>query len=88
MTVHLRLLPEIEARLREQAAAAGKDVNSFVQDLLLASLDAHPARADGRRNGKKDADWNARLDDWIAGFEVAPADVGDGRDSIYSGRGE
>ena len=48
MNINIPLAPEIEARLRDQAAAAGKDVSAYAQELLQEVLTAptpgeHPA---------------------------------------------
>jgi hypothetical protein len=40
MTVSLLLPPQIEARLRERAAAAGQDVGAFVRQLIEREVDA------------------------------------------------
>ena len=40
MTLHLSLPPEIEARLRERAAATGKDVETFVLEAVEEMLAA------------------------------------------------
>ena len=33
MTLNLQLAPEVEAKLRQRAGAAGKDVGEFVEDV-------------------------------------------------------
>jgi hypothetical protein len=40
MTLEIPLTPEMEHRLRERAAAAGKDVTAFVLDALADKLSA------------------------------------------------
>jgi hypothetical protein len=40
MTVSLSLPPQVEARLRQRAAAEGKDVGQFVQQLIEREVDA------------------------------------------------
>lgn len=39
MTLEIPLAPEEEARLRERAAAAGQDVQTFIREALLEKLD-------------------------------------------------
>lgn len=39
MTLNLSLPPEMEAKLRQRAAAAGKDVTAFVEEAVQQKLD-------------------------------------------------
>ena len=39
MTVEIRLAPDEEARLRDRAAADGKDVHTFVREAVFEKLD-------------------------------------------------
>ena len=46
MTLHLDLNPELEATLRERAAAAGKDPKTFVLEAVLEKLQGPRTFAD------------------------------------------
>ena len=39
MTVEIRFAPDEEARLRDRAAAAGQDVQTFVREAVVEKLD-------------------------------------------------
>jgi hypothetical protein len=39
MTLEIRLAPDEEARLRDRAAAAGQDVQTFVREAVFEKLD-------------------------------------------------
>jgi hypothetical protein len=88
MSLTIPFTPEVEARLRERAAASGKDVGTFVREVVEEKLEL--AGAAERSNGQ----WAAEFDAWMK--EVAsrasayPTDfaVDDSRESIYEGRGE
>lgn len=89
MTVQLALSTEAETRLREQAAAAGKDLASFVLEAVEEKL----AVADdvSATNGHEElsADqWIARFRRWAASHRPLPNEADDSRESIYAGRGE
>lgn len=85
MTLHLSLPPETEARLRERAAAAGKDVETFVRETVEERLAAEQA---ARRHGKSHELWSAELRAWAASHEPTTHFVDDGRESIYADRDE
>ena len=85
MTLHLSLPPETEARLRERAAAAGKDVETFVRETLEQRLAGEPP---ARRNGKSHEQWSAELRAWAASHDPTTHFVDDSRESIYADRDE
>jgi hypothetical protein len=85
MTLELRLLPNVEAQLLERAAAAGQDVEQFVQDAVIQKLANVETIASSPPNGQ---DWANRLKACIDLHPVVNHFVDDSRESIYAGRGE
>lgn len=84
MTLTLSLPPDLEARLRERAAAAGKDVESLVREAVEEKLAAVPPGP----NGKTHEQWSAELHAWAASHKHTTHFVDDSRESIYADRGE
>lgn len=88
MSVTIPFAPEIEQRLRERAAAAGQDVDTFVREAVEEKLGATSAVAASPQQRR------AAFEAWMR--EVAgraaiypPGYVADdSRESIYEGRGE
>ncbi len=88
-TFTISLPPETEAKLRERAAAAGKDPTSFALEALqekLAVLDDDKV-INGQNELPKDQ-WIARLRQWAASHRRLSYEADDSRESIYEGRGE
>lgn len=86
MTLELQLTSEAEAKIREQAAAAGQDVAAFVLQAVtekLADAEARPAGIS--QNGKE---WPEQLRALIDLHPVVTHFVDDSRESIYAGRVE
>ncbi len=84
MTLELKIPAETEFRMREQAAAAGQDLEAFVLQAVaekLAGVEAALPSGNG-------ADWRARLQACIDLHPSATHFVDDSRESIYAGRGE
>lgn len=89
MTLQIALTPEMEAKLRERAAALGKDPASFVQDVVeyeLGIIDASDSAGPKSRFTKEQR--IAELEAWAASHAPLPYEVDDSRESIYEGRGE
>lgn len=86
MTLTVSFGPEVEARLRERAAAAGKDVESIVREAVDEKLAA--AVAPTGPEGKSYEQWVAELHAWAASHQPVSHLVDDSRESIYAGRGE
>ena len=80
MELHIPLPPETEARLRQRAAAAGKDPASFVLEVVEEELAAEELSPNSQRI--------TELREWAAGHASLPFEAEDGRESIYQGRGE
>ncbi|MCI0331691.1 MAG: hypothetical protein L0228_00520 [Planctomycetes bacterium] len=84
MTVELSA--EIEAKIRERAAASGQDVEAFVQQAVaekLADADSQPSRPSLNHQ-----EWQEKLRAFIDLHPVVTHFVDDSRESIYAGRGE
>jgi hypothetical protein len=69
MTLQIPLAPDEEARLRERAAAAGKDVQTFAREVLIETIDRPtlaellaPVHAETRRLGTPVEEVDAMLD--------------------------
>jgi hypothetical protein len=85
VTVKLQLSSETEAKVRQQAAASGQDVESFILEAVaekLADVDSQPSSPS--RNGN---DWVQKLRTCIDLHPVVTRFVDDSRESIYAGRG-
>ena len=83
MTLELRLLPHIEPKLRERAAAAGQDVEQFVRDAVTQQLVDIETSGSALANGR---DWANQLKACIDLHPVVNHFVDDSRESIYSDR--
>lgn len=87
MTLQIPLSPEAEGKLREQAAAAGKDLATFVREAVEEMVD----QGNGSRLGNGSlppAKWSEEWHTWAAGHKRLDHVVDDSRESIYAGRGE
>lgn len=91
MTISITFPAEIETTLRRQAAATGKDLATYVQDVVTESLvqddlvqddEAVPVRR------PSPAEFAQRLESWIALHPILDHAIDDSRESIYAGRGE
>ena len=87
MTIQIPISTETEAKLREQARAAGKDITSFVVEILEDKLSFADASAEV--NGNLSAKQRiAELRAWAASHRPLSYEADDSRESIYEGRGE
>jgi predicted transcriptional regulator len=85
MTLSLSLSPELEAKLRQRAAAEGKDPETLVREAVEQKLGTEqPAPA----HTKGFEEWRAEFDAWVASHKPVGHEVDDSRESIYRGRGE
>ena len=92
MVLRLDLTAEAEARLRERAAADGKEVDRFVLDAVEEKLTgngsgqpgsiASPAREETAQ------EWITSFDAWVQSHPRRGYVADDSRESIYAGRGE
>lgn len=85
MTLTLSLPPHLETRLRERAAASGKDVEAFVLEMVEEKLTDNPTTGPGDKSPEQ---WSAELHAWAASHKPVTHFVDDSRESIYAGRGE
>jgi uncharacterized protein (DUF2267 family) len=87
MNLTLHLSPEIEARLKEQAVAAGKSLEVIALEVLAERL---AASDDDRAAAKLPHDeWNKKFNEMLSGVPASDAEfVDDSRERIYEGRGE
>lgn len=92
MALTLTLPPETEARLRNVAAAAGTDVNAFVQQAVEEKLTAAGDTIPPEKKTKEQ--WLAALNRWMAEVDKQASmyppglEADDSRETIYEGRGE
>lgn len=78
-----------EARLRERAAAAGKDVTEYLLQVVEEDLAVGEAPLESHIDTplKPDA-WLKEFREWVASHPRLDYVADDSRDSIYAGRGE
>jgi plasmid stability protein len=84
MTVSINFPTEVENALRSRAAAAGQDVESFVQRVIAESLLQDSEAPPPKRASA--AEFAKRLDSWIALHPVLGHAIDDSRESLYAGR--
>lgn len=89
MTLHLELPTDVEGALRARAAAAGKDVASFVAEVVAERL-AEPGDEARKppKHGRVERPFAERLQAWVDLHPRSSGTVDDSRESIYAGRGE
>jgi hypothetical protein len=85
MVVQLALSPDVESVLREQAAALGIDVQTFVLKALTEKL-AESRGAEPSIDPLRDR--QQQISDCIALHPISSGVLDDRRSSIYEGRGE
>jgi hypothetical protein len=76
---------EIELVLRQRAAALGKDVDTFVREIIIEEVADIPAIEEC---AVSHAEFMARLDAMIERHGIRNGNFDDSRESIYSGRGK
>ena len=90
MVIHLQLTPEMEATLRQKAAAEGKDPDALALEAVAEKLAAPNGPAPQATAGARLDAWNrfvARMGEHARNLPSNHV-VDDSRDSIYEGRGE
>jgi plasmid stability protein len=85
MTVSINFPAEIEAALLRRAAAAGKDVETFVKEAVRDRL---AEESPPTTKLASHAEFMAKLHEIINLHPISNGAVDDSRDSIYAGRGE
>lgn len=84
MTLEININTETEAVIRQQAAAAGLDVEAFVLQAVAEKLGKGKS---AEVPPQKTSEWEAKLQQCID-LHPEVSHVDDSRESIYSGRGE
>jgi predicted DNA-binding protein len=85
MTLTLVLPPEIEAKLKEQAAREGKDPQTFVLEALEQTLSGESTAS---AVSLPAAAWHSRFDALLHSLPRSKATVvDDSRETIYNSRG-
>lgn len=85
MTLHIPPSSVVEARLREYAAAAGRDVSSLVAEAIDDKLSALDEEASERtRRPRTAAQWIAELRAWAASHPHLEYVADDSREGIYA----
>ncbi len=82
MSMLLPISPELEAKLRAQAAAAGKPA----EELALAAIEDRFGGGVEEPEMLSSADWLTTFDAWVGGHVSRNPDFDDSRDGIYSDR--
>ena len=85
MTVQISLPDELEEQLRRQAADAGTDVATFVQEAVLELRDA---KAGSQPKKRTHEEFMRALDEIIEMHPPTGGRLDDSRESIYAGRGD
>lgn len=85
MTISIHLSEEAERRLIARAAAAGQDLESFVNQVLAEELSNETSHLS---QAVQPEDFSQRLRKLIADHGVRCGSFDDSRDSIYAGCGQ
>ena len=75
----------VESALRQRAAAAGKDVETFVREIVVEEVAEEPHSS---RRSHSHAEFMTRLKEIIQRHGIMHGKFDDSRESIYAGRGE
>ncbi len=87
MALYIQLPAETEAKLREQATAAGKELDRYVVEVVEEKL----ASSSGSTSGSGELtpeQWSAEWHAWAASHRKLNHTVDDSRESIYAGHGQ
>jgi len=88
MSITIPFTPAVEAKLRERAAAAGKDLDAFVREAVEEKLGLPST------SGKTPGQWTAEFDAWMREVGSRALDypsgfvVDDSHESVYEDLGE
>jgi plasmid stability protein len=85
MSLYISFPIEIEFALRRRAAAAGKDVEAYVREIVVEEVAEEPSPPP---NSISHAEFMTRLRETIQRHGIKHGKFDDSRDSIYAGRGE
>jgi len=84
MTITICLSPATEARLKEQAAANGRDVSLYATQLIEQAVAGIDVSSSELSPAQRAAEWRV----WAESHARSDHVVDDSRESIYAGRGE
>jgi hypothetical protein len=84
MAITICLSPATEDRLKEQAAASGRDVSLYAIELIEKAVAGIDASSSELSPVQRAAEWRA----WAESHPRGDHFVDDSRESIYAGRGE
>lgn len=82
MNLLLHLTPETEAKLKQRASLAGKQVEDVVLEALAEQLNGEPVSGPTLPIEA----WLQEFDAWVSGHKSRNPDVDDSRESIYPDR--
>jgi plasmid stability protein len=85
MSLSVTFPTELESALRQRAAAVGKDVDTFVREIVIDEVSEVPASSRRKRSREE---FVSRLREIIESHGIKNGKFDDSRESIYSGRGE
>jgi len=85
MSLNVSFPIEIESALRQRAAAAGKDVETFVREILIEEV---AERAINSLSSQSHDEFMAKLTAIIDLHGLSNGKMDDTREAIYAGRGE
>ncbi len=87
MTLEIKLKPQTEARLRQQATKAGKAPAAYAEQVIEENL-AVSSDASGPDASLPTLERVKAFMDWVARHRPVDHTVDDSRETIYGGRGE
>lgn len=87
MTITLSLSAETESRLRDRAAATGKDVPTLIREAVEEKLSPEGGHTESPSDMAYDR-WKITFGQWVDSHRPVRHVVDDSRESIYGGRGE
>lgn len=82
MNLNIEIPDEIGLELRRRATAAGKDLASFIGQVVVESAEAQPS---SHWDPKRVANFERRLDAWTSLHPILDHAIDDGRESFYAG---
>ena len=85
MNLMVNIPANFELALRQKAAAAGKEVEAFVRELVIEDVIEEPVATQRKTSSE---DFVAKLRDMIERHGISNGSFDDSRESIYAGRGE
>jgi hypothetical protein len=84
MTVTLKLSPDIERRLCEQAASQGRTIEAYLERLAEQSATG----GNGTASARLPEEWITAWEYWADTSQTLPPGTDDSRENIYTDGGE